>query len=70
MLAEKQRIRAVNERKTHLILELERIGYDIDLDKPLSSFNLSELEQIHINEKCRIANNPKLREFYDRKNYS
>ena len=63
-LAEKQRVRAVNDRKIYLINELERIGYIVNQNKRISEFDLFELEQIHINEKCRIANNPFLREIY------
>lgn len=63
-LAEKQRVRAVNDRKIYLINELERIGYIVNQNKRISEFDLFELEQIHINEKCRIANSPFLREIY------
>jgi len=63
MLAEKQRLRRVNERKAFLINELERLNYKFGR-KRMSDFTLVELEQIHINEKCRIANNPVLREVY------
>jgi len=63
-LAEKQRVRAVNDRKIYLINELERIGYIVNQNKRISEFDLFELEQIHINEKCRIANNPTSRKIY------
>lgn len=54
MLAEKQRIRAVNDRRTHLINELYKLGYKGN-GKPVETMNLAELEQIHINERCRAA---------------
>ena len=50
--------------KIYLINELERIGYIVNQNKRISEFDLFELEQIHINEKSRIANNPTSRKIY------
>lgn len=56
MLAEKQRIRAVNDRRTNLINELFKLGiYQTRNEKYFTDLSLVELEQIHINEKCRAA---------------
>lgn len=53
-LVENQRIRAINDRRTLLINELYKLGYTSN-GKPIEEMTLVELEQIHINEKCRAA---------------
>lgn len=55
-VVDRQKRRAVVDRKAYLINELLKMNADIDQDKRLSEFNLVELEQMHINEKCKSAN--------------
>lgn len=52
-LAEKQRIRAINDRRTYLINELYKLGVYQTRNQKFTDLSLTELEQIHINEKCR-----------------
>ena len=53
-IAERRKQRAVHERREYLLNELNKLGYE-SLGKPVEDMNLVELEQIHINEKCRAA---------------
>lgn len=53
-ITKKQRIRAINDRRTLLINELYKLDYQSS-GKSLVEMTLAELEQIHINEKCRAA---------------
>lgn len=56
-ISEKQRLRSVSERKTYLINQLYKLGvYQTRVGKNIEDVSLSDLEQIHINEKCRAAN--------------
>lgn len=55
-LHEKQRIRQSYERKLYLIAELQRMGMtEMDDGSTLEDCSLVTLEQVHINEKCRIG---------------
>lgn len=54
-VVEKQRRRAIFDRRTYLINELLKMNADIDQDKKLSEFNLVELEHMYINEKCKSS---------------
>ncbi len=55
-LRDKQRIRHTHERKLHLIAELQKMGMtEMDDGSTLEDCSLVTLEQIHINEKCRIG---------------
>lgn len=55
-LAEKQRVRAVNDRKTYLINELYRLGLNKTRDgRSFEECTLFTLEHVHINERCRKA---------------
>lgn len=51
MLAQKQKTRQAYERKLYLIAELQKLGHMQDYE----NYSLVTLEQIHINEKCRIG---------------
>lgn len=53
-ITKNQRIRAIRDRRTLLINELYKLDYQSS-GKSLEEMTLVELEQIHINEKCRAA---------------
>ncbi|WP_164670454.1 hypothetical protein [Virgibacillus doumboii] len=56
-IAERQRQRAVNDRKTHIINELYKMGVNRTPDgRNLEECTLFTLEPVYINEKCRMAN--------------
>lgn len=49
--------RAVDERKNYLIHRLWKMGYERTPDGiETENLTLTELEQIHINVECRVAN--------------
>jgi len=55
-LAEKQRVRAENDRRTVLINELYKLGVDKTRDgRSVEECTLFTLEHVHINEKCRVS---------------
>ena len=56
-VSQSQRLRLVSERRTYLINQLYKLGiYKTRIGKNIEDVRLSDLEQIHINEKCRAAN--------------
>lgn len=55
-LAEKQRQRAVNDKRMFLINELYKLGLNKTRDgRSFEECTLFTLEHVHINEKCRKA---------------
>ncbi|HHY74062.1 MAG TPA: Fur-regulated basic protein FbpA [Bacillus bacterium] len=55
-LAVKNNKNAVEQRRQYLIEQLLDMDYECTSDgKQLFEMSLPELEQIHINEKCRIG---------------
>ncbi|MTW85605.1 hypothetical protein F3157_08005 [Virgibacillus dakarensis] len=55
-ITEKQKQRAVNDHKTFLINELYKMGVDRTPDgRKIKDVRLFTLEQVHINEKCRMG---------------